>query len=423
LKFKKKKYRIVYRGVPRLYRIVAFAVAVILVLGIFLYTEHIRRQLSVYNRRTLNAYARLWSLATTKSVGAQELSIVFEEIIEKSDFPMVLTTVDGEPVLWRNLDFEPGDTSRATRQRLKEIASDMGRSEPPVPIFVGTTTRALGYIYYGESPFVKWLRFVPLAEFILVVAMLILAYAGYNRLRYYEKQNIWLGMARETAHQLGTPISGLLGWIELLRDEIEKAESARAFQNAKQNPVELVDKMTEDIENLNRIVVRFGQVGSVPELEPTQLPDLLKQVVSYLRERTPRLLARVDFVEQFDPVPEVFANKLLLSWAVENLIKNSLEALPEKGGQIKVATRLDVEGENVQIIIADNGRGISSRNTRKIFSPGYTTKKRGWGLGLSLTKRIIEEYHFGKLFLLESKPFEKTTFVISFPLSSKTTYK
>jgi signal transduction histidine kinase len=376
--------------------------------------------MSDYNRRVLNAYSRLWALASTKSVGGAELSIIFEEIVQKSDFPMILTSVEGEPTMWRNIDVSQGDTSVVSRKKLISMIDGMRNIHPPIPIYVGETDKVLGYIYFGEPPFVKWLKFIPPAILILIATLLAFSYISYNRLRFYEEQNIWLGMARETAHQLGTPISSLMGWTELLKEEVKEAELTGAFRNANIDPREIIGMMSEDIQILNKIVLRFGQIGSMPELELIDLPALVHHSVAYLRQRMPRLRGKMDIVEQYYPVPKIMANRMLLSWAVENLIKNSMESARKENGKIKVATRMDVENQNVQIIVMDNGKGVSARNQRKIFSPGYTTKKRGWGLGLSLAKRIVEEYHFGKLNLLESKPNEKTTFVISFSLKKQT---
>ncbi len=413
---KRKKYRIVYRGLPFFYSLTAIVTGALIIAGIFFVIDYTRKATSEHNRRILNAYSRFWALASTKSVGSAEISIFFEEIINKSDFPMVLTSIEGTPMLWRNIGISRSDTTAASKIKLHEEIEKMRQAHLPVPIFVGETDKILGYIYFGEPRFIRRLRIVPIGALILVASLLTFSYITYNRLKFYEEQNIWLGMARETAHQLGTPISSLMGWNELLKDELKEAEINGAFRNFSRSPHDIICRMSEDIQVLNKIVLRFGQIGSMPELEPTELPSLIHHSVAYMRQRMPRIRGKMEIVEQYYPVPQVRANQMLLSWAIENLIKNSMEAAPKEGGRIKVATRMDVEGENVQIIVTDNGKGIPTLNNRKVFSPGYTTKKRGWGLGLSLAKRIVEEYHFGKLYLLESKPFEKTTFVISFPV-------
>ena len=401
---------------PNFYRIIAIVIVALMVSGMFLYSDYVRRQLSINNTRIINAYSRLWALAATRSVGAGELNIIFEEIIQKCDFPMILTNTEGVPMSWRNIDIEHGDTTKAASEKLLKIIRRMDGERQPVPVFVGSSNRVLGYIHFGDSKLVRLLRLVPLIELLLLAAMFALYYIGYERLKSYGEQNIWLGMAKETAHQLGTPITSLNGWLELLKEDIEFTKESGAFPAMRHDPEEILEKMIEDIDILNKIVFRFGQIGSVPELNPTDLPGLLRGVVGYLEERMPRLIDQIEISEDYDPVPPVMANRLLLSWAVENLIKNSMEAAPMSGGKIKVATRVDVEGARAQIIITDNGHGIPARHIRRIFKPGFTTKKRGWGLGLSLAMRIVEEYHFGKLSLLESKPNEKTTFVISFPL-------
>jgi signal transduction histidine kinase len=389
------------------------------IFGIFLYINEVRKSVTSENRRILNAYAKLWSLSQMRTAGSAELKVFYDEVVRKADFPMILTTVEGEPISWRNAGIPSTDTTLHSKLQLRGRALEMDGTNSPITVFIGETDRALGYIHFGESRFMSLLRFVPIVEFVFVALLLVLVYFSYSRLKYFEEQNIWLGMARETAHQLGTPISSLMGWLELLKEEIKSAVKAGAFVGASRKPPEIVSFMEEDVANLNRIVTRFGQVGSMPELEPTDLASFLGDHVDYLRKRLPRLLGQIYIIEQYEDVPKIMANPLLLSWAVENLIKNSMEAIPKTGGTIKVATRLDIERERVQIIVSDNGRGIQSRDTRKIFSPGFTSKKRGWGLGLSLTKRIVEQYHFGKLYLLESNPFDKTTFVMSFPMSSR----
>ncbi|HHS50806.1 MAG TPA: HAMP domain-containing histidine kinase [candidate division Zixibacteria bacterium] len=406
-------------GVPFFYSLTAVVAGFLIVVSIFYIVNYSRERTSQHNRRVVSAYARLWSLAALRTAGAAEISIFFEEIIDKSDFPMILTSVEGQPMSWRNVGIARNDTTEEARERLRAEVAKMRQAQSPVPIYVGRTDRLLGYIYFGEPPFAKWFRVIPIGILTLVALLLVFSYLSYNRLKFYEEQNIWLGMARETAHQLGTPISSMMGWNELLKDEIKEAEIAGAFRHSNRSPQDIIDRISEDILILNKIVMRFGQIGSTPELEPTELPSLIHQSVAYLRQRMPRLRGRMEIVEQYYPVPPVMANQMLLSWAIENLIRNSMEAAPQDGAKIKVATRMDVDGEDVQIIVTDNGKGISARNYRKIFSPGYTTKKRGWGLGLSLAKRIVEEYHFGRLTLLESKPFEKTTFVITFPKSAK----
>ncbi|HDR90642.1 MAG TPA: hypothetical protein ENN75_00180, partial [candidate division Zixibacteria bacterium] len=170
------KYSISYRSLPYLYRVVAILAAAVLVMGMYFYTDYIEKELSKQNRRVLNAYARLWSLAATRSVGAEELNIIFEEIIQKSTFPMILTNTEGVPMLWRNIDVEQGDTTARAREALAKRIRQMDASQTPIPIFVGASNRVLGFIHFGESPYIKRLRYVPILELVLLAGMIALYY-------------------------------------------------------------------------------------------------------------------------------------------------------------------------------------------------------------------------------------------------------
>jgi len=415
---KRKKYRINYRRLPILYRIIAPITIIALIIGILLYTNRVRSEINTYNRNILRVYAKLWSLTYTRGVSGPELNIFFEEVIDKTDFPLVVTSREGNPIFMRNVDISLSDSSTVNKQQIRELIDELADQNSPVEVLIGRSSNVIGYIYFGESGFITWLRYSPLITLVLFIATIAIFYIGYNRLKKSEEQNIWLGMARETAHQLGTPISGLMGWTELLKEYFTNPIFKEVAEKTKRDPKKILDRMDTDIQNLNRIVVRFGQIGSSPEMEKCDVPQLVESILSYLIERMPHLGEQIEIIKQYEPVPPIMANKLLLSWALENLIKNSVESI-SGNGMIKVATRMDVEGHIVQIVVTDNGRGIPTRNVRKIFSPGFTTKRRGWGLGLSLAKRIVEEYHYGKLNLLESIPNDRTTFIIGFPPAQK----
>jgi signal transduction histidine kinase len=276
-------------------------------------------------------------------------------------------------------------------------------------------------------------------------------------------------MAKETAHQLGTPLSSLLGWLELLKtkcesfgtspssdipplaeDEVQdKSVYGESFgaspqdksvqdesapfvskpSKTKENESEtyksegdrfeldeMIKGMQADIKRLEKIATRFGQIGSTPELKSTDLNAVVSEAVAYFKQRLPHGGLGVVIKENLDDLVPVRVNAELLSWVIENLLKNSLEAVDPKQGIIRVSTKLDQDRKNITIAISDNGRGIFSRDQKKIFKPGYTTKKRGWGLGLSLAKRIVEEYHLGKICLKESIPNERTTFLMIIPI-------
>ena len=371
----------------------------VLMFGFFFVTESVRKKVLTYNRRIMNTYARLWALAVSDAVGGEELNILFEEIIRKSDFPIILTDPKGQPIAWRNLNIGSDDTEKAA-----EILKQIKKNHNPIPIRVQESRRNLGYIYFGESAFIRVLRYIPIVEIVILLIFFYFGFVEYRRIKSRELQNIWLGMAKESAHQLGTPASSLMGWLELLRT---------GSTNLPQEKI--VEEMEEDIQVLNKIVQRFGKIGSAPKLVFSDINMVVEESLGYLKGRLPDLGGDIKLHTMYNKIPKVPANSLLLGWAIENLVKNAIEAMDKGKGRVDVATIWD-ESENLaKIVITDNGRGIPGGDQKRIFSPGFTTKRRGWGLGLSLARRIVEEYHHGKLQLIESVPYEKTTFVIKLP--------
>jgi signal transduction histidine kinase len=221
-------------------------------------------------------------------------------------------------------------------------------------------------------------------------------------------------MAKETAHQLGTPLSSLLGWVELLRLKYDEGQIqlSPGFRNG--DFMEMTDKMLGDLNRLDRIATRFGQIGSTPELSEHNVNDIVKEVVDYLRMRLPS--GGVAIKANFGVLPDINVNPELLRWVIENLVKNSMEAADSQTGLITVTTSFNAQLRKVLIAVEDNGRGIPFSEQKKIFSPGFTTKKRGWGLGLTLARRIVEEYHGGRINLKSSEPGVKTVFSVELPV-------
>jgi len=246
----------------------------------------------------------------------------------------------------------------------------------------------------------------------VVVLFLLVAFIGYHNLKKSEQRFIWVGMAKETAHQLGTPLSSLLGWLEIMK---MRSQSGEPLALTPHRLEEITERMRADIERLEKVANRFGQIGSVPELRLTDLNRTIREVVSYFRTRLPGGGRGVRIEEKYGEIREVKANPELISWVMENLIKNSLEVVSPADGWIRISTSTSDDGRRLQITVSDNGRGVPARKQSRVFLPGYTTKKRGWGLGLTLAKRIVEEYHRGKIQLTESIPHRRTTFLISLP--------
>lgn len=386
---------------------------IILIAFLFIYyTQSVIGKIKEDSRRVLTAYARLWQMAASESAGGPEIDVIFEEIIRKSDFPIVVTDADGEPQAWREVEVAWDDTTFESKQRLKKIVEKMDKHKKPIPIYFGNEKKIINYLHYGDSKLITRLKLMPLVEVGVLSLFILVGFITFRNIKRSEQRSIWVGMAKETAHQLGTPLSSLLGWLELLKIKCESDKMGKENVEIE----DMIKRMQGDIKRLERIATRFGQIGSTPDVKSTDLNAIVFETVTYFKQKLPHAGSGVMIKVNLGDLVPVKVNAELLSWVMENLLKNSLEAVDPKQGIIRVSTKLDQEKKNITIEISDNGRGIPSREQKKIFKPGYTTKKRGWGLGLSLAKRVVEEYHLGKIFLKESIPNERTTFLMVIPV-------
>jgi signal transduction histidine kinase len=259
----------------------------------------------------------------------------------------------------------------------------------------------MDYFHYGDSNLITLLRLLPYLGTAAVGLFILIGYLGFKNIKDSEQRSVWIGMARETAHQLGTPLSALMGWMEWLKSG--KAET------------EVYNEMEQDLKRLERITSRFSQIGSEVKLRKTAVIPILRESIEYYRRRIPQTGGQIEIVEEFGAPVEIAVNPDLLGWVIENLIRNSIDSISTGPGKIKISEK--VEQENLIIDVIDNGCGIESKDRRNIFRPGYTTKNRGWGVGLSLSRRIIQDYHRGKLMLKESHPGSGTTMRIILPLN------
>jgi signal transduction histidine kinase len=389
---------------------------VVLIAGVFFfYTQTIISQIKENSRRTMQTYARLWQLAASAPASGAEIDVIFEEVIQKSDFPIVVTDAEGELLAWRGVGVDWDDTTHISREKLKRMALSMDRHRQPIPIYFGTRQEVINYLHYGDPAMISDLRLMSMVEVGLLTLFVLIAFITFRNIKMAEQRTIWVGMAKETAHQLGTPISSLLGWLELFKMKCA-SEEPDAKDDSGLTLEQIADRVDVDLRRLGKIATRFEQIGSLPELKPTDLNAVVSEATAYFRQRLPHNGSGVVVKDDLGELVPAKANAELMSWVVENLLKNSLEAVNPRSGVIEVSTSLDSEKKSVNIQVTDNGRGIPPRLQKKIFKPGYTTKKRGWGLGLSLAKRIIEEYHLGKIFVKESLPSQKTTIAMIIPV-------
>lgn len=339
------------------------------------------------------------------------------EILLQGHFGVPAIIVDstvGRPVAWHNVGLPPttagldaSDSARVT-ERLFERVSQMGRVHQPISIDIRAPSdngeaRLRQYVFYDESGLIKELRIFPYIQLIFVGLFVLVGYLGFSYVRRSEQRSLWVGMAKEAAHQLGTPISSLMGWTELLRSD---ALSDDQEQDA-------VLEMEDDIRRLQRVASRFSDIGSVPRLEEEDIGLLIHETVEYIRKRIPRQGDGVSLEVDVEQGLRGPANAELFEWVIENLLKNALDAMEGASGAIRVRARR--QGSHILIDVEDTGKGIERREWKNVFRPGYSTKKRGWGLGLSLAKRIVEDYHGGQLRLAQSRVGVGTTFRIELP--------
>jgi len=352
-----------------------------------------------------------------------ELNFILNEILEPNPFgiPAIITDSTGQrPRFWRNvgvpdaIESLPPADSAAAYERLRERQNEMEATFEPIPIrFDLPTDRShlysrpdptfTQYLYYDESALVQELRIFPWLQFVFVGLFILVGYLGFSYVRRSEQSNLWMGMAREAAHQLGTPLSSLMGWIEMLRSP-DVGEEQRE---------EALDEIENDVKRLRRIANRFSDIGSQPKLERRNLVPVVVQTAAYIRRRLPHRGQDVELTVDLPSSLEVEMNEELFAWVMENLLKNALDAIEGEGGRIVVTG--GQEGGRVYVEVEDTGAGIERRQWGTIFRPGFSTKQRGWGLGLSLARRVVETYHDGTLELVDSTIGEGSTFRIELP--------
>ncbi|QQX77353.1 MULTISPECIES: sensor histidine kinase [Aequorivita] len=309
-------------------------------------------------------------------------------IQSNSTTPMILHTLKEDSYTGRNIDEKVLESERARKKKIEQFISEYK------PLEVTYNDQVLSIIYFGNSPLINKLKYYPAALILIIFLFILAIYLFYKTSKSAEQNRLWAGMAKETAHQIGTPLSSLVGWTEILKSE-------------NVNP-EYVAEMEKDISRLETITDRFSKIGSVPKLERCDLVEETKATFYYLQKRTSKL---IDFQLNIPESPVlVQMNPQLFSWTLENLVKNGIDAMKGKG---TINISIEKNSKCALVHVSDTGKGLTKSEYRKIFTPGYTTKKRGWGLGLSLAKRIIEEYHNGKIRVSKSIPNQGTTMEIA----------
>ncbi len=381
-------------------KILLLGLAFVIVAGILFYTYDIVGRLHDREQQVAGMYARSLEYIANAKAGEGDYSFVFNEVVNAIDFPMIET--DPASAVIKNVRNVPVDSTwdNSRRERyLRGLIQEMDEIHSPI-IVAYQDTIILSRIHYGESPLIYQLRLLPFVELAVVAIFILIGYISFSYIKRSEQSNIWVGMARETAHQLGTPISSLLGWTELLRTHTSDNATAR----------ETLGEMANDLQRLQKIADRFSKIGSRPDLHEEPVTDIINHVVQYFQRRIPHTGKKVTLSIVAASDERARVNRELFEWVIENLTKNALDAIENDEGTITYT--ISGHPHHVFIDVTDTGKGIDPKHRAEVFRPGFSTKKRGWGLGLSLAKRIVESYHRGRLMLKESRPGAGTTFRI-----------
>ncbi len=366
----------------------------IIVTAILYNTYQFFQKFKQEERVKMEIIAEALKAAGSSSLNSNDLNLVLKVINSNKTIPTIITNKKGKITGYNNLDTIKALDSLYLVKQLRIMKS----TNKPIQLsYMIKKEKMVQNVYYKDSELLTKLKYYPLALLLILVLFGAVIFFAYKSTKVAEQNKLWAGMAKETAHQIGTPLSSLLGWLEILK-----------LENTDPN---ILTEIEKDITRLTTITDRFSKIGSVPNLEKINIVSEIKKSCDYLKSRTSK---QVSF--NFETVKDVLfiqANTQLLSWVFENIIKNAIDAMQGKG---KLQVKIIADTSFVTVLISDTGKGLTKNQFKKIFETGYTTKKRGWGLGLSLAKRIVEDYHNGKIYVKESVIDKGTTIAVSFKI-------
>ncbi|MFZ5948866.1 MAG: sensor histidine kinase [Stygiobacter sp.] len=372
------------------------------------YTQHIVKKLQQREKEIVQLFASGLEYAANPNAETGDLNFIFNNIINRIDFPLILTDKNDKIIStevgfgYKNISLDSNLTKQQIKSLLQGKVKELAIEHQPILV----TTREgviLQKIYYGDSEIINRLKYYPYLQIFFAILFILISYLSFSYIKRSEQSNIWVGMSKETAHQLGTPISSLMGWNEILKLNYNNPDKV----------LDTAEEIENDLTRLNKITRRFSKIGSKPELVENSPYIIIEKVANYFQRRLPQLGKNVTIEVKGDQNCKTKLNSELFEWVIENLIKNSLDAIENKNGLILF--EVFNSKNKIEIEISDNGKGIEPGRKKDIFRPGFSTKKRGWGLGLSLSKRIIEDYHKGKIFVKSSIVNEGAIFKIIIP--------
>jgi len=364
-------------------------IAMAIVTGTIFYSDFLSKKIQVEEREKINQWVEANKFIANAPPNA-DLTLAIDIQQKNADIPIIWTNENDSIIDSRNIDT---NQIRSSKNFLENKLQEFKSAHPPIVLELNKKPYVADKYYYGDSKLLTQIRYFPIVQ-LLIIALFIFITIYSISVRNKSTQNqVWAGMAKETAHQLGTPITSLQGWVEMHKE---------LYGNST-----ISDEMEKDVNRLKLISDRFGKIGSIPKLEEHDIIAQIEKMVAYIKRRSTE---KVSFIlEKPEGELMVKISGPLFDWVIENLLKNALDAINGKG---TIGLRIKKLSDRVVVDVSDSGRGISKDNTRKVFKPGFTTKKRGWGLGLSLAKRIIEQYHGGQLFIKSSEIGKGTTFRI-----------
>ena len=364
-----------------------FLVLVAIAIGAvsLLYTNSLVEKLSKEERKKVVLFAEGMKRVSSIDNPNEDLGFVFEVIKNNETVPVIVTDDSLNILFTRNLD----STKLDDEIYLHEVLQHMRETNDSIKIVV--TDDITQYAFYDDSILLKKLFYYPLVQLGIIILFILVSYLAFSSSRKAEQNRVWVGMSKETAHQLGTPISSLMAWLELMKSGVVNDE--------------LIHDVEKDIKRLEMITERFSKIGSAPVLDKVNISETVDEALNYIKSRTSD---KVEVLTSFTDVRDVsaYVNVPLFEWVIENVCKNAVDAM---NGEGILHVKITDVGQVAYIDVSDTGKGIPKIKQKAVFTPGYTTKKRGWGLGLSLTKRIIEEYHGGKVFVKSSELNKGTT--------------
>ena len=368
---------------------IALVTAAVIIAAASLVSSHfLVRDLAQEERNRMEIWAEAMHSLNTATEDT-DLNLVLKVIEQNNTIPVIVTDSKGNAQIYRNVEIDSADSLAIATK----MAKSMARAHQPIKVEIGTNPNDYLLVCYEDSLLLTRLAYYPYVQLGIVLIFVVIAIFALLTSKKAEQNKVWVGLSKETAHQLGTPISSLMAWTEILHEQYPNDE--------------LIPEMDKDVKRLQLIADRFSKIGSAPERKDTNLMELLEHVVAYMGRRTSNKVKISTHLDQSNV--NVYANPQLLEWVFENLCKNAVDAM---GGEGSIDITTHTNASNVIIDVKDTGKGIEHKNIKNVFRPGFTTKKRGWGLGLSLAKRIIEEYHNGKIFVLTSEIGKGTTFRI-----------